>query len=509
MPSAHLAIDLGASSGRAVLGCLEGGPLSLEIEEVHRFKHLPVETPSGPVWDLTGIANEVLVGVKAGAKAARAAGVELKSVGVDTWGVDYGLVTEQGELIGLPHCYRDPAFALARDGVLDRVEGGAEGLYGRTGIQPLPFNTVFQLWGRLQKGPELVPASGRVLLMPDLFHYWLCGSQSNEWTNASTGALLAAGRADWDRELLATLGIPAEWLGRLNAPGTRLGVLRSELAASLGITNEVEVVAPATHDTASAVAAVPVVESDPGSWAYLSSGTWSLIGTELDTPITSPEAYHAGFTNELGVGRNGKPTVRFLRNIGGLWLIQELQRDLALEGVDLSFTELTALAEEAEPFRTLIDPNASDLAAPGGIVAKLRAHAQRTGQAVPTSPGELGRCCLESLSLCYAETLDRLESFTGRKIDTLHAVGGGIQNHLLNRLTAAAIDRPVLAGPVEATAIGNILVQGMGLGIIRDLAELREIVARSLPPQQVDVSGVRGDWKLAHQRFASLTSQAA
>ena len=285
-------------------------------------------------------------------------------------------------------------------------------------------------------------------------------------------------------------------------------MLRPELAANLGVGPGVEIVAPATHDTASAVAAVPADESEPGSWAYLSSGTWSLIGVELEEPITSPEAYHAGFTNELGVDRNGKPTVRFLRNIGGLWLIQELQRDLALQGTDLSFSDLAALAEKAEPFRTFVDPNASDLGTPGQIVTKLQAHAEQTGQPTPTSPGELARCCLESLALCYAETLDRLEQLTGRSIQVLHAVGGGIQNRLLNRLTAAAIGRPVLAGPVEATAIGNVLVQAMGLGLVRDLGELRQIVARSLPPQQVDASNVSGDWASARERFASLTSQA-
>lgn len=509
MPTAHLAIDLGASSGRAVLGFLGGSPLFLEIEEVHRFKHVPLETPSGPVWDITGIANEVLDGVKAGAEAARAAGVELRSIGVDTWGVDYGLVTEQGELIGMPRCYRDPANAVAREAVLDRIEGGVEGLYARNGIQPLPFNTLFQLWARTQKGPELQPANGRVLLMPDLLHYWLCGARSNERTNASTGALLAADTADWDREQLEALGIACEWFGELNAPGAKLGILRPELAVNLGVSPDVAIVAPATHDTASAVAAVPADASEPGSWAYLSSGTWSLIGVELDEPITSPEAYHAGFTNELGVDRNGKPTVRFLRNIGGLWLLQELQRDLAMQGNDLSFSDLAKLAEEVKPFRTFVDPNAEDLATPGQIVTKLQAHAERTGQPTPQSPGELARCCLESLALCYAETLDRLERLTERKIEVLHAVGGGIQNRLLNRLTVAAVGRPVLAGPVEATAIGNVLVQAMGLGLVRDLAELRQIVARSLPPQQVEASEVHGDWASARERFESLTSQTA
>ncbi|QDT68748.1 Rhamnulokinase [Planctomycetes bacterium MalM25] len=492
-----------------MLGLLEGEPLSLRIEEVHRFKHVPLEAPGGPVWDLTGIANEVLLGVKLGAEAARAAGVELKSVGVDTWGVDYGVVNQHGELIGLPHCYRDPANTAARGEVLGELKGGAESLYRRTGIQPLPFNTLFQLWARVQKGSEMMPTSGRVQLMPDLLHFWLSGTHSNERTNASTGALLEASTADWDRANLQQLGIPQDWFGSLCAPGTRLGKLRPELTAGLGVSPEIEVVAPATHDTASAVAAVPATGREPGTWAYLSSGTWSLLGVELAEPIATAEAFQAGFTNELGVDCQGKPTVRFLRNIGGLWLIQELQRDLALQGSEHSFSDLAALAVKAEPFRTQIDPNAEDLAAPGQIVAKLRGHAERTGQPLPTSPGELARCCLESLALCYAETLDRLEQITGRKIEVLHAVGGGIQNDFLNCLTAAAIGRPLFTGPVEATAIGNVLVQAMGLGLIEDLAELRHLVARSLPPQQVDASEVPSDWTSARERYTTIAGQSA
>lgn len=507
MVSTHLAIDLGAGSGRALLGVLSGEPKTLSVEEVHRFEHTPIETPAGPVWDLTGIANHVLRGVAEGAKRAREAGAELSSFGVDGWGVDWGVVAPSGGLVGLPHCYRDPANEAARERVLGKIDGGAEALYARNGIQPLPFNTLFQVSGRLETSPESVPPNGRLLLLPDLLHYWLSGRLSNERTNASTGSWLRLDGEDWDDELLGLVGIPRGLLGEVIDAGTPLGCLRPQLADSLGVTGRVEVVAPATHDTASAIAAVPVTNKSPGTWAYLSSGTWSLLGAELSEPIATPEALEAGFTNERGVRRGGRPTVRFLRNIGGLWLLQELRRDLARNGTEVGFAELARLASEASPFGTIIDPNAPDLAAPGESIAKLRAHAERTGQPIPQTPGELARCCLESLALCYAETIDRLETLVGRKIESLHAVGGGVKNELLNRLTAGAIQRPLYVGPVEATGVGNLLMQAVGLGSIEGLDELRAIVARSFPVTRVepDAADAGEGWDAARRRYAEIT----
>ena len=508
MRFAHLAIDLGASSGRAVLGLLDRETRSLEIDEVHRFKHTPIETPAGPVWDFTGIVQEVMQGLRSGAAAARHAGIELQSVGVDTWGVDWSVVAPSGDVVGLPRCYRDPANAAAKERVLNQIPGGAQGLYARNGIQPMPFNTLFQLEGRRQAAPELVPETGRLQLMPDLLHYLLSGQLLNERTNASTGALLTADGSDWDRELIQMMGYPPGLFGPLIDAGTPIGTIRPEVAAELDVPETVQVVAPATHDTASAVAAVPAHDRAPETWCFLSSGTWSLLGMELSDGVTSPEALENGFTNELGAAVNGKPTVRFLRNIGGLWLVQELQRDLASQGTEIGFGELAALAEPVEPFRTLIDPNATDLAAPGESIAKLRSHAERTGQPVPKSPGELARCCYDSLAMCYAETIDRLESVTGRKSEALYVVGGGVQNELLNRLTATAVGRPVYAGPVEATAIGNLLLQALGLGLVNDLGEIREIVARSFPVEQVQPIDDAGDWSQTREQFAAVTSSS-
>lgn len=505
MQTAHLAIDLGASSGRAVLGLLGGEPLRLETREVHRFEHLATDTPAGPVWDFTGILREVYSGIRAGVAAAKETGVELSSVGVDTWGVDWGLVSPAGGLLGLPRCYRDPLNAQAKDWVLDRVEGGPAGLFARNGIQPMPFNTLFQLYGRAETAADTLVGEGRLQLTPDLIHYHLTGKLSNERTIASTGALLDADTRDWDRELLESLGIPTSILGPLSDAGTRLGPLRPELAAELGAPESLEVVLPASHDTASAVAAVPAAGRAPGTWCYLSSGTWSLLGMELETPLTTAEALNEGFTNELGAPRNGQPTVRFLRNIGGLWLIQELRRDLAKHGTDVDFAELALLAEEAPGFKTVIDPNADDLAAPGDSIAKLKGHAKRTGQAIPETPGQLARCCLESLALCYAETVDRLEKISGGKIEVLHAVGGGINNRLLNQLTAAAIARPVVTGPVEGTSIGNLLTQAMGLGRFDGLDALREIVARSFPVEVIEESGDSTSWGEARSRYQQVT----
>ncbi|MEQ8847594.1 rhamnulokinase family protein [Botrimarina sp.] len=500
MPSStHLAIDLGASGGRAMLAVLGGAPLAVRLEEAHRFDHEPLDTPAGPVWDLTSLWREVLTGVGRGAAMAAELGAPLRSIGVDTWAVDWALVDPAGELLGLPHAYRDPANAPAMQRVLDRLPGGFDALYARTGIQRQPFNTLFQLERAYSAGPGrfAVPGAG-FLMLPDLLHYWLCGARSVELTNASSTAMLDAQTQDWDRDLLATLGLPDGMLGPITAPGAVLGPVRGSLAAELGLPDGVRVVAPGTHDTASAVAAVPA--EGGGDWAYLSSGTWSLLGVELDRPITSPEAAAVPFTNEIGVG--GK--VRFLRNIAGLWLIQELRRDLERDGHALDYAELAALAGEAPPLRTLVDPNTADLAAPGDSRAKLCGQAERTGQPLPETPGQFARCCLESLALSYAETLDRLESITGRRAEVLYLVGGGVNNTLLNQLTADAAHRPVRIGPSEATALGNALVQAAGLGLISDLSELRAIVARSQPVATVRPTGDRSAWDGARRRFSEL-----
>jgi rhamnulokinase len=495
---AHLAFDLGASSGRAIVGVLSGEPARLRLEEVHRFEHHACATPVGPVWDLTGIWLNILTGLRNAATWCVEHGTALASVGVDTWGVDWTLVGPSGEILGLPHCYRDPQNQSASERVVESL-GGFDKLYARTGIQWMPFNTLFQVAARFEREPQLFDAAARLLFLPDLFHYWLSGELSTESTIASTSSMLDVRTGDWDRQLLDQLGLPTHILGPLSEPGTTIGTLRSDLAALTGAPESVQVILPPSHDTAAAVAAVPA-EDTQGRWAYLSSGTWSLLGAEIDQPCTNAAAQAVPFTNERGLqGRT-----RFLKNIAGLWLVQELRRELISQGDQREFAELVAEADLAEPCRTLVDPNYPEFAAPGNMAHKIRQFAKRTGQPIPDSVGQLIRCCLESLALCYRRTLDQLDGVLGRSSEVLHIVGGGSRNTLLNRLTAQALGKPVVCGPSEATAIGNTLVQALGSGEIGSQAELRAVVARSCELERI-TPGLPVD-EIALSRYLALLS---
>ncbi len=480
MATAHLAIDLGASSGRAILGVLDGHPLRLRLEEVHRFEHRACPTPAGPVWDLTGIWQHVLTGLRTAQTWCADHHLRLTSIGVDAWGVDWVLIGKSGETLTLPRCYRDPQNEVVCERVLQRL-GGFSRLYERTGIQLLPFNTLFQIAARHEHEPRLLESADRLLFLPDLLHFWLSGVAANELTIASTSAMLCVESPTWDRNMLTELGLPTHLLGELVAPGTVLGTLRSEVAEVTGAPQDVRVITPASHDTASAVAAVPAADDE--SWAYLSSGTWSLLGAELGSPIVNERSQAIPFTNERGVD----DTYRFLKNIAGLWPLQELRRELAAAGKDRTFAELTAAATTAAPSHTFIDANHPQLARPGRMGEKLRQLARLAQQPEPASEGSLVRFYLESLAHCYRETLDQLESLLGRKLQTLHVVGGGIQNRLLNELTAEAVDCQTRFGPVEATAIGNLLIQATACEVVGDGRERRAIVARSFP-QEVGLS---------------------
>ncbi len=503
MTSVHLAFDLGASSGRAIVGVLAGSPPRLTLEEVHRFEHGGVPTPVGPVWDLTGIWRNMLAGLEAAGRWCRAQGLALDTLGVDTWGVDWTLVGPGGEVLGLPHCYRDPANEGYAEQVLEKV-GGYQKLYERTGIQRMPFNSIFPVYGRRQTEPGMFAPGSRLLFLPDLLHYWLSGAMITESSIASTSSMLDVQSGDWDYELIESLGIPTSILGPIIEPGTRVGPLRRELAELTHLEGPVQVVTPAAHDTASAIAAVPVDSRSGRHWAYVSSGTWSCMGAELSRPLATPEAAVVPFTNERGIGG----TIRFLKNIAGLWLIQELRREWLAEGQEHSYAELVDQAEQAEPLRTLVDPNYPEFASPGDMAGKLQRYAERTGQAVPTSIGQLVRTCLESLALSYRHTCDKLEQLTGKPVEVLHVVGGGSQNKLLNQMTAEALARPIVCGPVEATAIGNLLVQAMSHGAVADLAELREIVARSVEPEQYEPREPAAVWAAAQRRYNELATES-
>jgi rhamnulokinase len=469
MIKAYIAIDLGAESGRVIVGSLADG--RMRLEEIHRFAHEPVWLPTGLHWNITGIWREIVTGLRQAAAWARDNRVQLISVGVDTWGVDWALLDAAGELVGLPHAYRDPRNPPAYAQVLEEL--GAERIYQTSGIQFMSLNTLYSFYAHKQADPGAIEAADRLLFMPDLIHYWLSGEAVVEATIASTSQMVDCHTGKWARAMLADLGLPTDFLGPIVPPGHAIGPIRTQLAAGNDLPEDLHVVAPAAHDTASAVAAVPAVAGT--NWCYLSSGTWSLLGAELDKPCVTREAQSAMFTNELGV--NG--TVRFLKNIPGLWLVQECRRDLARSGEKFDYDELTKLADDAEAFRTLVDPGHASFETPGRMREKISEFARATNQPPPESPGQFVRCCLEGLAQTYREKLTAMEAILDRTFDVIHIVGGGGKNRLLCQMTADATGRRVVVGPYEATALGNALVQAMSAGDVRDLAELREIVARS------------------------------
>jgi len=492
---AYVAFDLGAESGRSMLAILKSGKLTLT--ETHRFPNIPRRLPSGLHWSLSDLWGHLLQGLKATAAAADAAGVKLVSLGVDTWGVDFGLIGQSGQLLGLPFAYRDDRNPPAQKAAFRKVSPAD--IYAATGIQFLPFNTLFQLVAQQKAEPALLEQTRHMLLMPDLLHYFFSGQKVNEATIASTTQMVDPRTGKWDKKLLARLDLPAQMLGRIVPAGTVIGQLSQHIADDLGI-KPIKVIVPGSHDTASAVAAVPLDGRFKGNWAYLSSGTWSLIGAELDKPIVTPASQKAGYTNERGVGN----TIRFLKNIAGLWLVQECRRDLLRQGQEFNYATLTSLAAESEPFRTLLNTSHAPFMSPGNMLAKIDAFAKATGQPRPRNAGEYVRACLESLALTYHDSLVTLESLLGKSIDRLHIVGGGGQNTLLNQMTADATGKEVIVGPFEATAIGNALTQAIGAGQVRDLAHLRKIVAASFDLQTYTPQNASA-WQDQLPRFKKLS----
>ncbi|MGC4051228.1 MAG: rhamnulokinase family protein [Paludibaculum sp.] len=461
--SHYVAIDLGAESGRAMLGTLAGG--RLQLEELHRFLNEPVRLPDGMYWDSFRLFRDIREGLR---KAGRERNLKLDGIAVDTWGVDYGLLDANGELVVNPRHYRDTRNNAAYDAAL--AAAGKENIFEQTGLQFMALNSLYQLYAAKLAGSPGLRAAEKLLFMPDLLSYWLCGSQKNELTITSTSQFYNPSLRRWSTELLETLGLPTHFLGEIVPPGTRLGNLLEELRDTCGL-GETPVFATAGHDTAAAVAAVPATGDRP--WCYISSGTWSLMGVEIDEPIVTPKALELTLTNEIGV--EGK--TRLLKNIAGLWLVQECRRAWLLEGKEYSYAELTSLAAEAAPFAAVLDPN--QFLEPGHMPERIAAYCSKTGQAVPDGLGGYVRVCLESLAFRYRQVLESLESLVGHRIEVIHIVGGGSKNGLLNQFVASATGRTVIAGPTEATAAGNVLVQAMGAGEVKDLKELREVVRNS------------------------------
>jgi rhamnulokinase len=475
--SHYLAIDLGAESGRALLGSLSGGKLS--VEELHRFPNTPVRVPGALYWDILRLWHEIQHGI---AVASRERRLTLDGIGIDTWGVDFGLLGPDGLLIDTPRHYRD----ARTNGVMDRLFKVVprDQVFGYTGIQFMQLNTLYQLYAMRLSGSPALAAAAQMLNIPDLLNYWLTGVARSETTIASTTQFFNPATMTWATELLDRLKIPTGMLCQLVPPGTLLGKMIEPPHAP--------VYATAGHDTAAAVVAVPAERGD--NWCYISSGTWSLMGLELDRPVIDARTLAANYTNEVGV--SGK--IRFLKNIAGLWLLQECRKAWALEGREYTYEQLTRLASEARPFAAAIDPDA--FLEPGDMPAQIAAYCHRTGQAPPATDGEFARAILESLALRYRNVVENLESLAGRKIDVIHIVGGGSRNALLNQFVADCTGRRVVAGPSEATAIGNILVQAMGAGELADLAEARAVVRNSFELTTVDPRP-SPEWERAYQRY--------
>lgn len=477
----YLAIDLGAESGRTILGALENGKLALI--ETHRFPNGPVQLPDGLHWDVLRLWSDIQTGI-----AASAAQAPLASLALDTWGVDFALLDQNGVLLGNPHHYRDTRTNEMLEKAFSRVP--REQIFAQTGIQFMQINTLYQLLAMVQQKSPLLDVAHSFLTIPDLFNYWLSGALCCEFTNATTTQCFDPVRRAWAFPLLETLDIPTRILPPVCEPGTILGSLRPELATKTGA-GPIPVIAPACHDTGSAVVAIPAEGKD---FAWLSSGTWSIIGAEVNEPCLSEKVLEYNFTNEGGVFG----TWRLSKNIMGLWLVQECKREWGI-----SYDEITQLAAAARPFLAVVDPDADTFFHPGNMPEKIQQFCSESGQAVPQTRGEIVRVAIESLALKYRLVLERLESLTGKHLAPLHIIGGGTKNRLLNQLAADCLGRTVITGPVEATAIGNILMQSIALGHLSSLAEARALVRKFFDVETLQ-PGAHAGWDEAYQKLLCL-----
>ena len=479
-----IAFDLGASNGRAILGQFDGERITMQ--ELHRFENNYVEMNGVYYWDTPYLYNQL----KQGLLAFRQGGYgELDSFGIDTWGVDYGLLDKNGHLIGVPRSYRLGTQADI-DAVKEKIP--SEELYARSGIDTnLTFNTLYQLYRRKREGDAALEAADTLLLTPDLLGYFLTGEKGTEYTIATTTQLYNPTTKDWDWETIRELGLPEHIFTKIDKTGTIRGHLRQELCEEIGL-NPAAFVAVGSHDTASAVAAIP----GKGSFAFCSSGTWSLFGAEMDKPVLTPEAAAMGFSNEGTIQGSYRP----LRNIIGMWIIQECRRDWIKNGINISWDEVVREAEKAEPLRSIIDPDAAEFYAGGNMEKKIQDFCRRTNQPVPETIGQVARCIYESLALKYRNALEGLEKMKGQRIDSLNIVGGPINNRFLDQLIADSLDRQVVTGPIEGAAMGNLLTQAMALGDIANLDELRQVVRNS---EAVDVwePNHTQQWEDAYQKL--------
>jgi rhamnulokinase len=487
MPNHYLAFDLGAESGRVMLGTLDAERLALE--EIHRFPTGGIQIAGSLRWSMVRMWEEL----KAGLRKVAASGRKIDSISTDSWGCDYVLLKKGEPMLSPPFHYRD-----------SRTDGGYEiaakklpldTIFEESGIQFMLINLIWQLQADVAARPEVLKLADQFLMVGDYVNWLLSGVAKQEESLASTSQIWNPRRKQWSEVIISKLGLPKHLFPTVVPSGTVLGSLLPEVTADTGLAGA-KVVATCSHDTGAAVAAVPAEGED---WAYLSSGTWSLLGIESREAIITPASRKANFTNEVGWGSS----IRFLKNIVGLWVVQECRRAWAAEGTEFSYEHLTELALQAKPHATLINPSDPRFVKPGDMPQKVQAYCRETGQPVPKTQGEIVRCALESLALAYRRTLEELEAVTGRKLKRLHIIGGGTKNQLLTQFAADATGREVIAGPVEATAIGNLLMQALALGKLKDLAHLRRVVRSSFPVHTYHAKDAAA-WDAAYQRFVKL-----
>lgn len=487
MKQCFFAVDLGATSGRTILGSFT--PSGLELEEINRFPNHLIEMAGHFYWDIYELYRNILQGLRL---AARKEDVEIVSIGIDTWGVDFVCVGQDGHLLRAPYAYRDPHTEGAPEAFFARMPRNQ--VYALTGIQIMNFNSLFQLDALRRNHDTALQTAQKILFMPDALAYLLTGEQVTEYTIATTAQLVNASTRKLEPALLHAVGLTESHFGRFVYPGQQIGRLSAAVQQLTGL-GAVPVVAVGSHDTASAVAAVPAQNKN---FAYLSSGTWSLMGIETESPIITPDTEAKNYTNEGGV----EGTIRFLKNICGMWLLERCR----LNWGDVSYPELIAEADAAPAFRSLIYPDDPTFANPADMELAIKEYCCRTHQPVPETRGQLVRCIFESLALRYRQVLDDLRNLSPRPIETLHVIGGGSRNDLLNRWTAAAVGIPVVAGPSEATAIGNIMLQAIAAGKAAGIAEMRTVIAQSVP-QKTYLPADADTWNEAYERFLQIVKQ--
>ncbi len=481
-----LAFDFGASSGRAIVATYENGKVTME--EVHRFSNDPVMVGGTFYWDILRLFHEIKQGIS---KCVAAGHKDIESIGIDTWGVDFGLLDKDGRLLENPVNYRDKRTVGVKEKAFEVC--GKENMYKAAGLQFNDFNTIFQLYSLKLQRPELLERAETLLFIPDLLAYFLTGEKSVEYTIASTSELLDAKKRDYDFGMLEKLGIKKEIMPKIVKPGTVKGKLSADIAEELGI-DRIDVIASASHDTASAVAAAPIKKGENS--CFISCGTWSLLGAELDEPIINDVSFAEDFTNEGGV----ENTIRFLKNISGLWLMQETRRQWIREGEDISFKDIDKMLETEKSADVYIDPTRSEFVAPGNMPKRIDDFLIRTNQKTPESKGQTALCILESLALTYRYYIEALEKILGRKIDVIHIIGGGVKDVNLCKFTANATGKKVTAGPVEATAIGNISVQLIAKGAIKDIESARKQISdvKEYLPEDADI------WAQKYAKFLKI-----